>query len=123
MKADEIWTRERMLAKLRRIFPANEREAALQALDGIAVIGSGASLQRIQLGVLRLCEERREQLAYWIDIAGRDWRDIIAFAESPGECTRLSPATPAQSPQAQTIRAADRKSYVAWLLDLPEEDE
>ena len=118
--AAKIWTRERVLDKLCRIFPEAERKAALEILDSIRVIGTGASLERIQLGVLRLVDGDLDKFLYWVDIAGRDWRDIVAFAESPREFTEVSPGTGADDKGAQAVRADDRRQYVDWLLNRPE---
>ena len=89
-------------------------------LDRIGVHGASASeLVRVQLAVLKLCEGEREEIGELVEMASRDYRDALAYAEYPEQMTN-GPVSPvglsdgeANSNRARIAR--DREQYLAWL--------
>ena len=89
-------------------------------LDRIDVHGApAAELVRVQLAVLKLCEGNRDEIGELVEMASRDYRDALAYAEYP-EQMRWGFVTVAELDKAeqQAYRKAvkrDRERYLAWL--------
>ena len=108
-----IWTRDRVLSVVKREFPTEDPETIVALLDAYGVEPHETGRDRVQLAILKLSQGDPEKLLYWIDIAKRDYRDVLAFAEYPGQMRaplKLAPDL------LQKIMEEDRTQYVAWLL-------
>jgi hypothetical protein len=70
------------------------------------------SSERVGLAVLKLAGGSIERLRHFVDAAVADFRDVIAWAESPRE-SDLSPSCD-QAARARA-QAEDKNSYQAWL--------
>lgn len=63
--------------------------------------------------MLKLGEKSVEKIRYYTDWAGRDYRDILAWAEYPRQM-KTAPNT-SESGETKKIRIKDRQEYLKWL--------
>lgn len=68
---------------------------------------------RVRVAALKLSDGSLERLRDAVASAKRDYRDVLAWAEYPGEMQGPSWRLPAD--EQTRIRAADREQYLAWL--------
>jgi len=106
-KADVMWSdpleRERALAELRRYGQEpHERE-----------------VERVHLAILKLCDARVDRLIELVIAAKRDYRDVLMWAEYPGEGQALwalrADLTTEQRVRLEELRRQDRQQYQDWL--------
>ncbi|RPI16829.1 MAG: hypothetical protein EHM60_01085 [Lysobacterales bacterium] len=96
--------------KLATLYPADEaRAAAAKALAPVLIIGEGG---RIALACVKLAGGDFARLEDCVRAALSDYRDVLAWAESPRQM-RLGPGAPPVD-QAQA-RRADAEEYASWL--------
>src|ERR1051326_3078754 len=99
---------------VRRDFPPD------RIADVMAMLGEygGESWQRevdrVRLAVLKLAAGSVERLRHEIEGAQRDYRDVLAPAEYPGFCQRVSRAGRLPPDEEQRIIEADWKQYQEW---------
>lgn len=78
---------------------------------------------RVQLALLKLANGSCHALQNYIDLAIRDYRDVLAWAEYPRQLKACHLARKDLSPQQQkeleTIRKLDREQYLTWLQQPP----
>lgn len=98
----------------RREFPESASEV-LDLLDGYQDPDSADGTNRVRLGALKLAAGDRDKLARLIASAKRDYRNIIAYAESPGYMRDVSPASSLSPAERNRIVEADLAQYRAWL--------
>lgn len=67
---------------------------------------------RVRLAVLKLAGGDMQRLADHIEVANRDWRDVIAAAEYPAAFRLPFQAAPSEQESAY---AADWRQYQEWL--------
>ncbi len=97
-----------------RLFGPDEIDLVLQALSACTADAPSGERDRVQLAVLKLCDEDPSRnLHTWSLAAKKDYRDVLFWAESPGEAktggnARLSPA------ELKALRVADRGQLAAW---------
>jgi hypothetical protein len=110
-----IPSRELVIQKVEALFPAERRDAVLDALDRYAG-DAPEGRARVQLAILKASNGDHEQLREWVDVAQRDFRDVLAAAEYPGQMalgfTGMS-ALPAT--ERDRIVRQDREQWLAWL--------
>ncbi len=105
-------SRQRLEGKLARLFARDaDREAARATLAPVLESTEG---ERVALACLKLAGSDSGRLQACVGAALADYRDILAWAESPRQM-RLGPTAPAGS-QA-TARRQDADEYAAWLSD------
>jgi len=75
-----LCTPAKILAKIRQIFPDADPAEIQRLLDTYA----GPERLRVQVAILKLSEEdRRDSPAHYVDTACQDYRNVLAWAESP----------------------------------------
>ena len=106
-KVDAMWSdpaeRERVLAELQRYGQETyEREA-----------------ERVCLAILKLCDARADRVIELVAAAKRDYRDVLMWAEYPGEGQALwalrADLSKEERLQLEELRRQDRQQYLAWL--------
>jgi hypothetical protein len=100
--------------KLAKMFPDPAARAAVS--DELSKYGAEQHEQgsdRVRLAILKLAGTSPEQLRYWVDIAKRDFRDVLAAAEYPDELRAPTWRMPAA--EAGDIRKRDAEQYWKWL--------
>jgi hypothetical protein len=108
-----VATRELVIEKIRQVFPEREVADVLALLDRYSVEGHHRETERVQLAILKLCdEEKREDPTVYVEAACADYRDVLAWAESPNLMGR--PASIDGQLRAKLIEE-DRAQYSAWL--------
>ena len=114
-----------VLKNVRKSFPEKERVDAIRLLEnecGSNLLRSNSDtlegLERIRMAVVKLAQGRLPELRRQIEVAKRDWRDVINWAESSHEFGmdvvtfgKLDENT------RRELRARDREQYLAWLED------
>lgn len=96
--------------KLDALFPsAGDRLAAAEILAGLDV---PQERERIALAALKLAGTDLKRLRQAVESASGDFRDVLAWAESPRQM-KLGPSAPLAAQAA--ARTADAAEYQAWL--------
>lgn len=93
--------------KIRKILPDMNPKEVLARLKAL-----GPNRHRVWLAVLKLHEEGDGDLSSLIQTAQEDYRDVLAWAESPNQM-RFGPADDPE--RAGQLREMDRLQYDAWL--------
>lgn len=106
-KVHAMWNdpveRERVRAELRKYGQETyEREA-----------------DRVRLAILKLCDARVDRVIELLAAAKRDYRDVLMWAEYPGEGQALWALRPDLSKEErlklEELRRQDRQQYDDWL--------
>lgn len=107
---------ERMNPDLLRVidvdFPQSQHEAVIMVLKRYGDQECHREHDRVRLAALRLADRSIEQLKQAIDVARVDYRDILAWAESPNEMDRMAGRNGMTSKEAGM---ADRAQMQEWL--------
>ena len=107
--------RDQVHTKIRRVFPRSDPQEMLALLDRYGVESHEQERDRVHLAILKLSdEEDLTEPTRYVEIAKRDYRDVLAWAEYPGQMR--TPTHAVRSPEQQrAIVRADREQYEAWL--------
>ncbi|MBI4735961.1 MAG: hypothetical protein HY766_07860 [candidate division NC10 bacterium] len=106
-KVDAMWNdpveRVRVLAELQKYGQVTyEREA-----------------ERVHLAILKLCDARADRVIELVAAEKRDYRDVLMWAEYPGEGQALwalrSDLSNEERLQLEELRRQDRQQYQDWL--------
>ena len=112
-----------VISKVQKLFPPEQQAEVTRLLETecannlpLSDIGTSKGLERIRLAVLKVADGNASELRKQIQIAKRDWRDVINDAEYP-EATSLSLVEYSNLDEAsrQKISKRDREQYLAWL--------
>jgi hypothetical protein len=108
-RKERYWNRDTVVRKITRVFPYSDVFEILAVLDAEPLAGA----HRVHLAILKVCDEGRglPDLSLYVEAAQSDYRDVLAWAESPIEMSRLS-WDPAERKLAQ---ARDAEQYLCWL--------
>jgi len=111
--------------KVRRLFSDKDQSEATLLLEKQCGRGlpfceraAPADLERVRLAVLKLSDGNIAELRKQIDVARRDWRDVLLTAEQP-EALNIGLVDYSQLPadRRREIDAQDREQYELWLSD------
>jgi hypothetical protein len=105
--------RNLIMKKISMIFPRKEAREILAILDRYGSDRNEPERERVQLAVLKLCEEKGDSdPAALVQVAKADYRDVLAWAEYPHQSKR----PPQRDPEKRAILIArDREQYERWL--------
>lgn len=105
--------RETVIAKIRHVFPEREVADILALLDRYGVEDYHRERERVQLAILKLCDEKAcADPGEYVDAACGDYRDVLAWAEYPNQMRH----SPSIDPKLrEELIAKDRAQYLAWL--------
>ena len=101
-------------AKLHRQFSTTESRAAVIASLARIDAETENGRARVRLAVLKLSDGDPQKVERFVESAVRDFRDVLAWAESPNVMS-LSPGVSTASSEYQTAMAADTEQYEMWL--------
>jgi len=106
-------TRALVTEKVRQVFPGLEVAGVLARLDRYGAEEHHRERERVQLAVLKLSEEEgRDDPLHYVEVACADYRDVLAWAESPN----LLRSPPNIDPRERArLIALDEAQYRAWL--------
>lgn len=106
-------TLDDVLAKIAVVFPDRDRRSVLSVLDRYGVEPHEQEQRRVQMAVLKLCDEAAlPDLERTVEDAKQDFRDILAWAESPNLAARHASIDPHKK---QKLAAQDDEQYLDWL--------
>ena len=106
-------TREAVIEKIRQVFPERKAADILVLLDRYGVEDYHREKARVQLAILKLCDEKGcDDPANYVATACADYRDVLAWAESP-HLMRKTHCEDAQ--EREKLSAEDEAQYRAWL--------
>ena len=70
---------------------------------------------RVHLAILKLCEEEKlEDPSKYVEIAKKDFRDVIAMAEYPNQF-KLKNTTLADAEELYRLKKLDSDQYHRWI--------
>jgi hypothetical protein len=107
---------------VRRDYSAEQINQVLAALREYGRETWHRERNRVQLAVLKLAAGDLNALHSHLEIAKRDYRDVIAFAEYPGYFTKVPPNAKPSDPAHAEVIDADWKQYQQWLSDNPRQN-
>jgi hypothetical protein len=113
-------SREDVTRKIESTWPdADQRTRVWRALERYGSESSDAGRARVQLAILKLADGSLDRLDEWVEVARRDYRDVLASAEYPQESQAVWALHPTLSASEQArlaeIRERDRQQYLSWL--------
>ena len=105
--------RAQVIEKIRQIYPAQDAEVVLALLDRYGGEVHHRERPRVQMAILKLCdEEARLDPTPYVEAACADYRDVLAWAESPNLFKSPQVTDPEER---EKLIAADEAHYLAWL--------
>src|SRR6266404_8879782 len=104
-------SRDEVVAVIRKIFPEAAQDRALALLDTYGVESYERERERVQLAILKLSEGNEEKLREFVQVAKRDYRDVLFWAENPEEAKLDTPEK----------RARFRKMFEQFGIKPPED--
>lgn len=104
---------ESVLKKIRQVFPGRDCQEVLSLLEKYGIERHETGQYRVYLAILKLCDE--EQLSdpsHYVKVAKTDFRDVLAWAESPNKMTFGPTRDPVKSAE---LTKMDQDQYRRWL--------
>ena len=96
-----------------------ERERVLAALQEYGQETYEREVERVRLAILKLCDARADRVVELVGAAKRDYRDVLMWAEYPGEGQALwalrSDLSKEERLRLEEVRRQDRQQYLDWL--------
>ena len=80
-----------VVAVVQKSFPESARARVLQLLDTYGVESYEREHDRVQLAILKLSEGNEKKLRELVAVAKRDYRDVLFWADNPGEAKLDTP--------------------------------
>jgi len=106
-------TRAMVIARIARVFPDRDVDEILAILDRYGAGRREQERDRVQLAILKLCDEDgRDDPASYVEMAKQDFRDVLAWAESPNLMRRTFIKDPAKRAR---LKERDEAQYRKWL--------
>jgi len=100
---------------IQRLFASEDREKVAELLDSYGAAAHEREPIRVRIAVLKLSEGKLDKLERAVAHAKRDYRDVLAWAEYPGEMTLPTWRMPED--EVARVRGADKAQYLAWLAE------
>lgn len=108
--------RNQVLHKINQTWPDEAPADILRILDQYGEKQSEQGGARVQLAIIKVSEGNLERLPELVELAQRDYRDLLAWAEYPEEMRLSIQALKALSrEEIRAIRQRDREQYMRWL--------
>jgi hypothetical protein len=98
-----------------RDYPHEEREVILDQLNRYGRESWHMEIDRVRIAILMLAEADTGQVAGCVEMACRDYRDVLAWAEYPNAMRLGFPDGPDAAARRQEARKADEAQYYEWL--------
>ncbi len=106
-------TRDDVLAKIAAVFPNRDQTSVLAVLDRYGIELHEQEKFRVQMAILKLCDEANSpNLERTVEQAKQDFRDVLAWAESPNLAARHASTDPRKK---NKLAKKDEEQYLAWL--------
>ena len=112
----------KVLHKVESAWPdPQQRDQAYGILRRYKGDGSTPGQTRVQLAMLKLAQGSLDELLDLLEVADRDFRDVVAPAESPEELRSTHiikrHLTASEQAEVERIRKRDRQQYKRWLAE------
>ena len=78
-------SRAEVVAAVRNAFPHADAKAIVALLDEYGAEPHQRERERVQLAVVNLSEGDEAKLRYFLDVAKRDYRDVLFWSDQPDE--------------------------------------
>lgn len=111
------FTRELVTRKAREVFPREDASKIMGILDQYGVRPHEQERERVQLAILKLSGGEVERLQKEVNVAKRDYRDVLVYAEYP--LWVESPMPEKGTKEAKEFEEKNRKQYLDWLNGRP----
>ena len=99
-----------------RDFAPDDRAAVLRLIEQAAQEIGPAAGPRTQLAILKLSAGKLEHVPLHVEVARRDYRDVLAAAEYPGWLKVGFTGTESMSAEeVEELKRRDWEQYQAWL--------
>jgi hypothetical protein len=108
------YSRDDVLASVRTIFPGSDWASVVALLDRYGVAAHERERERVQVAILKLSEGSEDKVREYVDVAKRDHRDVLFWAEYPEEARLDTPE------KRKAVRAVFDKFGIAPPADLLE---
>ena len=100
---------------VKRDFPTGQFDAVMSILNEYGTEDWQRGISRVRLAVLKLADGDLQTLRREIDVAKRDYRDVLASAEYPEYMQKVSPSAALAEVERERIIRADWMQYQSWL--------
>lgn len=101
--------------KLNALYPeASQHDKAVQILAEYGKGRHDKEPERVRLAILKLSGADLGKLEHNTTRAKQDYRDVLAWAEYPGQSKNWSIM---KGPQKEKLKKADLDEYEAWLME------
>jgi hypothetical protein len=100
---------------VQRDFQTEQFDAVISILSNYGTEDWQHGVNRVRLAVLKLADGDLQALQREIDVAQKDYRDVLASAEYPEYMQKVSPSAPPTDLERERIIRADWTQYLAWL--------
>jgi hypothetical protein len=100
---------------VRRDFPPDKHDLVLGMLSEYATEEGESGAARVRLAILKLVAGRFDQLRSHVDMAKRDYRDVLAYAEYPNYMQKVPPSGGIPAAKEQEAIDQDWRQYEEWL--------
>jgi len=105
-----------LIRKLNSMFPdAGLREGICRELQRYGNEQHERETARVRVAILKVAGASREQIREWVDVAKRDYRDVLAAAEYPHQL-RFKTWMMADS-ERNAIATDDLRQYETWIME------
>jgi hypothetical protein len=84
-------SRAKVVAAVRTSFSRADPEAILAILDEYGVEAYQRERARVQLAIVHLSEGDEAKLRYFLEVAKRDYRDVLFWSDNPDEAKLDTP--------------------------------
>jgi hypothetical protein len=108
-------TRDEVVAVVQKTFPESAHARVLELVDSYGLESYERERERVQLGILKLSEGNEEKLREFVAVAKRDYRDVLFWAEYPGEAKLDTPE------ELERMRNRIRKMFEKFGIKPPED--
>jgi len=102
-------------SKIKKVFPGRRYDEILSILARYGEEKHEKEQGRVHLAILKLCEEEMlDNPSKYVEIAKKDYRDVLAWAEYPNQLDCKNTAG-LKADELLKLKKSDRKQYLDWL--------
>ena len=100
---------------IKRDYPAEQFDAVMSILNNYGTEDRPRGINRVRLAFLKIADGDLQALRHEIDVAKRDYRDVLASAEYPEYMKKVPPSSALAEVERERIIRADWNQYLSWL--------
>lgn len=108
-------TSKLLISKIKKIFPHKKSGEIISILNLYGTEKYEREKDRVYLAILKLCEEEMlDDPSKYVEMAKKDYRDIIAMAEYPNQYRHKNTAL-ADAEELNRLKQLDSEQYQRWI--------